>query len=357
MNKQDTQCLKGLGILYMLIFHVFSQGGHMGGMKYLFANENILNTFSMGCQLCVSVFVFVSAYGTAMQYREKNIDDAVKITKYTGNRYIKLMMEYWFVYILAFLFAIYKHQIELVYGIGNWNYIFIDFMGMYMKHSTPTLNESWWFMSMAVTLVFILPVFILIQQKIGFIVSALMGWAAYYSFNLGLADYFYVVILGVGLAQCDIMAKILIHAEHLHSWKKGISVLVCLTGMLFIPFFRNTVIQEFVYSNPVHMFCLCVLTCIFIRTCFMGKKILLFLGRHATNLWLIHVFIYSKYYSDLVYRWKYHVIILGVLLCLSLLVSVFIEYIKKIVHYKELSNWLCRKWDKIVEWLGMRGGV
>ena len=208
MNRQDTQCFKGVGILFMLIFHVFSQAGHMSEMRFLLLNENMLYTFSMGCQLCVSIFVFVSAYGTAATYRFRQINNAVSITKYTGTRYIKLMFEFWFVYMITFLIAGFRQQIWPVYGIGNWKHIWTDFMGMYMKYATPTLNSSWWFMSMAVSLIFLLPIFILLVQKIGMITAVLFGWGAFSVVTLGLTDYFYVVLLGIGLARCDFLKKL-----------------------------------------------------------------------------------------------------------------------------------------------------
>lgn len=65
MSKKDTQCLKGIAILMMLCFHVFSQCGQMDYIQYIFANKDIIYKWSMGCQLCVSLVVFVTAYGIA----------------------------------------------------------------------------------------------------------------------------------------------------------------------------------------------------------------------------------------------------------------------------------------------------
>jgi hypothetical protein len=65
-------------------------------------------------------------------------------------------------------------------------------------------------------------------------------------------------------------------------------------------------------------------------------EILIYLGKHSMNIFLTHTFIRYYYLSDFIYSFKHFILINLVLLVLSLLLSIAIEYLKKIVKYKVL---------------------
>lgn len=73
-----------------------------------------------------------------------------------------------------------------------------------------------------------------------------------------------------------------------------------------------------------------------------------YVGRHATNIFLVHTFIYRYYYADFIYSFHSAVYIFLVLLGISLGVSVVLELIKKFTGY----NWLS---TRILNWVDDKG--
>ena len=76
------------------------------------------------------------------------------------------------------------------------------------------------------------------------------------------------------------------------------------------------------------------------------KQILRFLGRHSMNVYLIHNF-YRKYLHDFIYGQKHFLLILLLLMGISLICSILIEALKKLLRYDEsihrLPDWLENK--------------
>lgn len=59
------------------------------------------------------------------------------------------------------------------------------------------------------------------------------------------------------------------------------------------------------------------------------KKIFLFLGKHSTNIWLIHMFFYHAIFINFVYIGRYPIVILFLMLSITIVCSMCINYIMK----------------------------
>ena len=346
MTKVDTQCLKGVAILMMIFFHTFSQSGQIDNITCIFITNDVLYKFSVGCQLCVSIFVFVTSYGTACKYVKKDVFGSYEIASYTGKRYIKLMSSFIFVYILSLIFGILKKHTQNTYfndGIVNGiKFILADMFGMASKLATPTLNSSWWFISMAIMLIFILPPIIIIVRKLGFFVSIVFFYFTYYTFNLGLTDYYYIVIIGVALSTNNLYEKIIFRLDK----SKNRKILAYIfTFLSIVSIYYRDDIAPLLYSNIICIVLVCIACCLSVRTFKFVEIVLKYLGLHSTNMWLTHVFIYYYYYSKYVYSLKYSILVYLSVVTSSLLISICIEKIKILIGWDNLVEGLCYKWD------------
>ncbi len=63
---------------------------------------------------------------------------------------------------------------------------------------------------------------------------------------------------------------------------------------------------------------------------------LAFLGRHSMNMFLTHTFIRGSWYHNFIYGFKYAWLDTLVLLVITVLLSICIEYLKKITGYNKL---------------------
>ena len=64
-TKNDTNKVKGMAIILMLIHHCFMNSGRYKGQQVIFRllPEWRVNEFALSMKICVAMFVFLSAYG------------------------------------------------------------------------------------------------------------------------------------------------------------------------------------------------------------------------------------------------------------------------------------------------------
>lgn len=71
-----------------------------------------------------------------------------------------------------------------------------------------------------------------------------------------------------------------------------------------------------------------------------------FIGRHSMNIFFFHAFLYQNWFYDFTYSLRYPALIFLFLLGSSLLFSVLVEGLKKLLHFdrhtNSLSDKLCR---------------
>lgn len=72
-----------------------------------------------------------------------------------------------------------------------------------------------------------------------------------------------------------------------------------------------------------------------------------YIGKHSTNIFLAHTFIYFYYYPDFIYSFRSTWYVLPVFTAVSLAVSIAVEAIKKFSGYNRLANRLMAHIDSI----------
>lgn len=76
---------------------------------------------------------------------------------------------------------------------------------------------------------------------------------------------------------------------------------------------------------------------------YLLHKILEFFGRHSMNIFLIHSFIRGGYMADFTYSFKHFALIVIILFTISLLISIVLEYCKKIIKIDLLVDKICNQ--------------
>ena len=61
----------------------------------------------------------------------------------------------------------------------------------------------------------------------------------------------------------------------------------------------------------------------------IAKKVLQFLGKHSLNIWLIHTWICYYLFKDVIYGFRWPMLIFVITLLLSIIVSLLVEFIYK----------------------------
>ncbi len=297
------------------------------------------------CKVCVAVFVFLSAYGMTKTFNKNNI------SKFCIRRYIKLIFLFWFAYFVSVLSTFIFDGRTLVEAYGNdgvllINYMITDMMGTAQMFGFPTLNPTWWYMSFAILLIFLYPVFYYAYEKMGKAViilavflPSLIQLNQDLSMRGTLSWYCLGIILGIVLAKGGGFEKIRASKN-----VKIISVLsiFAVPILFYVRYLR--LCGVFIIDNV-----LALVMCMYV-TLFIGKIVVLrdglgFLGVHSANMFLLHTFVFKYYFHDFIYSDGSAFVILLRLIIVTLAISVVLEFIKKLIRYKKLEKMVL---DKVV---------
>lgn len=356
-SKQDTNAVKGLAILFMMYHHCFMSTDRFSRYTVNFfpLSQKWGVLISSGMKICVGMFVFLSAYGMTVSLKRKKSDYQLTVQETvntTTARLVNMMSGYMFLFVLMHIISaiIGKSRFTEVYGTGltaGINLV-IDFLGLSDVMSTPTYLSTWWYMSVAVILVLAFPLLVGLYRKLGFyaiFLTILLPYIIDFKYKY-ITVYFLAMILGVVFADGNwlvrlteakddgkrILTKLLRFVAEaiclfLLFWgrngKYGIHLLEIFDGL--IPVIIILMAFEFVIILPG------------------VRQVLCFLGKHSMNIFLTHNFFRGFWCPDFIYSFRSAYLIPLVLLGISLIFSIMVELLKKLICFERLTEWVKKK--------------
>lgn len=345
-TKEDSQIVKGFAIVMMLFHHLFYSREAFEGLdiKFILLSEENTILLASLCKICVAVFVFISAYGLTIKMKN-NYED---IKGMLVRRLIRILIPFIFVYALSLIFCILKDfsYVRNTYGSG-WRFgvwAMVDSLGLANVFTTPTLNETWWYMGLAVCLVIFVPSIYLIYTKIGVIVLLMPLFLTWF---VGIEPkylnwYLLTILFGIFFADRNLFEK---YSREKHRIAK---IFIYLGLLVVTGIIRSTL--GFVNILDGLMAVIIVMFVRDIVSAIWGIKTALFyIGKYSFTIFLIHTFIYKYFFRDFTYSFSYPVLILGVLLVISLIIAIIIEKLKSICRIDQMSNIIMKKYEKMFD--------
>lgn len=142
-DKRQTFIAKGMATLMLLWHHLFG--------SYSIFLDKVISLLSFKgipveciiasfCKICVAIFVLLSGYGLYKSYNKKSNDSTVLSKKqkiigditFVKNHLIKIMFDFWLVYIIFVIMGIFfNHDAFEIYR-GNFLYFLIDFFWLFL---------------------------------------------------------------------------------------------------------------------------------------------------------------------------------------------------------------------------------
>lgn len=343
-SKEHTLILKGI-LVFMLLFHHLFYPSELEehAVNTFIQDPELLLSIVMWCKICVAGFCYITAYGMTkkfMSLRQKELNNYFEVI---AVRLIKLEMTAWFIYIPAVLYRKIIIGRRLDYGAYSAQkiiYMLFDMTGMANYAGTPTINVTWWYLSLSILLILSMPLIYFAYSKWRYLLLGpvcLLPAVIFIRANVLYSDLLPVVLLGTAFAYENWFERI---KKWNVSWRKlFLFAALTLCGWFsfevnryvhygiswMLAFFMPILVQEYICYVPVL------------------SHILKFIGTHATNIFLVHTFIYYYFYTDFIYSfydsWKIYI----VLFIMSLMVSIVIECIKKLLRYNQLIDFVCKK--------------
>lgn len=347
-DKYNSQAIKGIAIVMMLFHHMYLSTDRFEGLNVAFTPftaERIMylcRTF----KICVPIYAFISGYGLYLSYRKNHSTPG----EWTAKRLIKTMGGFWIIWVLSVVILQLHNGYATTRYFGNGNIargvaaMGLDFLGLAKLFGTSTLNGTWWYTSAAIIFIICVPLFMIKEEYLVLILVAVAAFPRTISLEVmgvtGVYAFLPVFLMGMCAAKYDLFNR------WFRVWNDGakhvlkfflelLALYVLYKAYRRLPLMVYSEIHWGLYPIVFMAFC-----CEFINVIPGIRQVLLFLGKHSMNIFLIHTFIRQ---SSFVYVSGYFLTNTLTLLLASLAISVVLEWLKKVTGYNRLIQNICAK--------------
>ena len=223
----------------------------------------------------------------------------------------------------------------------------LDFLGLHSLFGTVTMNGTWWYMSAAVIFVILVPLVMKNEDCLPMILALVVAVPHMLSLKImgetNVYSFIPVFLMGMCAAKYELADR------WLQVWNRGpkkIMKFLLEVLILFVLYKVYGKLPGSVYNEirwgifPIIVIAFCSE---FITVIPGIRQVLLFLGKHSMNIFLIHTFIRHYFWSDFIYSFGHFVVNVLLLLGISLAVSIVLEWLKNITGYNRLIRNICEK--------------
>ena len=363
-TKEHTMQMKGIAIIILLFHHCFLNAQRWATVPYEklattkgwgyypisfapFSSHTIqyLASFS---KICVAMFVFMTGYGMWISYESQK--KKTTMSNYIKKRMVTLMTGFLIIFVVTEILAIPTGRFIEVYGhdFRSVVYMIIDALGLAKLLGTPLFCLTWWYMSLAIVLIMIFPFVHSIMEKYQWIVvvaSIIIPRACGFGQSTDLFRYLLAYTLGMYFAQHDLLARIKEKFMEQNVAGKLLSLIVSLIGLAVIIKCRQNAWIGWKYLDFWDGFAamyVIVISYIYILNGKWIVKGLGFLGKHSMNIFLIHSFYRDVFFHEFTYSFYYAWLAYIVLMAISLVTSIVLEWFKKLIRYEKFIDWVKR---------------
>lgn len=336
LSLKDTNILKGVALMMLLWHHLFYTRNGMY-TELCVGKYELAEMFARICKLCVAIFVMLSGYGLTVQ-AEKN-GGINSIGSFYRHRFSKLFVNYWFIWLLFVPVGVlvFDRGFEEVYQTNIIPKFVADVLGLAFAFNFYGYNATWWFMSCIIVLYLGYP--FLYKAVKNYPIYTLLGSVSvaiavpavgqHFGFlNSTILMYLPAFVLGILMKICPIYIE---REKEKHSRVlQAVLLLLFLTLWVEHLYVKANIVFDAVITLSMIMLYKSVELPTFV------EKTLEFLGKHSMNIFLFHTFIFSHWLKDFIYSPKNPLLIFLLLLALCLIISVAIEWLKKIIKIDSL---------------------
>lgn len=363
-TKEHTMQMKGIAIIILLFHHCFLNAQRWATVPYEklattkgwgyypisfapFSSHTIqyLASFS---KICVAMFVFMTGYGMWVSYESQK--KKTTMNNYIKKRMVTLMTGFLIIFVVTEILAIPTGRFIEVYGhdFRSVVYMIIDALGLAKLLGTPLFCLTWWYMSLAIVLIMIFPFVHSIMEKYQWVVvvaSIIVPRACGFGQSTDLFRYLLAYTLGMYFAQHDLLARIKEKFMEQNVAGKLLFLIVSLIGLAVIIKCRQNAWIGWKYLDFWDGFAamyVIVISYIYILNGKWIVKGLGFLGKHSMNIFLIHSFYRDVFFHEFTYSFYYAWLDYIVLMAISLVTSIVLEWFKKLIRYEKFIDWVKR---------------
>lgn len=347
LTKQDTQKAKGVAILGMIMLHLFCRLGELPYTPLIWMGSTpLIYYLGLFGDICVPIYCFCSGYAHYLLREQYGCDYYKRIP----GKLLKFLGNFWIVVILFSLVGVIFCDDAIPGSVS-------DFIGNIFLYRL-SYNGAWWFVLTYVFLLLLSPLFARFARKIPsacvLIFSLVIYFVAYlfrFKFQLEIENpvlnWILTQVVLLGTSQFGYMIGMVCRKERFVSKLRACFSCrneitdMSLGGGRVLPYliviclpvaaFAGHCLVQSVFVAPFTAITVLVSLSL-VKLPRPIDTLLLFFGKHSTNIWLVHMFFYLTLFEGFVFRAKFPLIILGLMLIVCLVVSWVVNWIYEVVE-------------------------
>lgn len=329
LTKSDTNVLKGVALLLLLCHHCFYPGEPYDDIV-LFGHPIVQNIGEFS-KLCVAIFVFLSGYGLTIQTMAKG--SIGNVFHFYRRRYVKLMINYWLIWILFVPLGIFifNRTFPVVYGEHYAWAAFWDFFGLHQAviGNSRGYNPTWWFYSCIIMLYLLYPLIWKFRNwwMVMIPFAIMFPYVAQFLplFDSSLSD-FYLLAFVCGMLLAYLKPEM---------GGAGLAARLILLLFLLIACLVRFYISSIMWDSAITV--LGVILYCKISIPLAISKVLAFVGKNSCNIFLFHTFVYYFYFREYIYWSRNPLLVYLTLLIVCISISMLIEWLKRLLYINKLQ--------------------
>lgn len=332
LTKNDTQKCKGIAIIGMVMLHMFCRLDNLPYSPLIWiGNTPLIYYLGLLGDVCVPIFCFCSGYAHYLLYDQFG----KKYKNRIPNKLLRFLCNYWIVVILFSLLGLICGKSAVIPGSLS------EFLGNIFLYKM-SYNGAWWFI---LTYIFLL----LLSPALAKLVKKTKGYLSLVIIAVSGIIYFIAYIIRFDIVPIQLENPVL-------DWLLtqmvllGTSQLTYMIGMVCRKYSLVTKLRKAVDKTYIRVLVSVISLCILLLHCVIPSAFLApftalatlcilivtrfpkvietsvcFLGKHSTNIWLIHMFFYMGLFDGLVFIAKYPPFIAIFMFLICIAVSLFIN--------------------------------
>lgn len=336
LTKKDTQMAKGAAVLGMVMLHLFCRLGDLPYTPWIWVGEvPLIYYLGLFGDVCVPIFCFCSGYAHYLMADAQGS----RYRKRLPGKALRFLSNYWIVVVLFSLLGLVFDRSGHIPG--SWK----DFAGNMLVVGM-NYNGAWWFVSTYLILLVLSPAFAVLTKRMnGFLLlsgSLVIYFASYVlRFNVSVSlpspvlQWLWDQTVLLGTSQLGYFAGMILRKyEWIGKVRAQMSIHSVLRRMVVFglptaAFLGHCVVQT-AFVAPFTA--AAVLIGLFLaKLPVWAEKCFLVLGKHSTNIWLVHMFFYLNLFKDFVFSAKYPILVLAMMLGVCFAVSAVIDWLYRSV--------------------------
>lgn len=337
-DKNATDLCKGIAVCLLVYFHLF---GAYDESAYTAVIPVFRNIFAPYGNVCVVFFVLLTGYGFGVKYCRRREPYSRQILP----RLLGLYQNYWFAFAVMLLvyplLRLSTRPLSLIYG-ETFSVIaerfLLDFFGLshFVFDFAPySLNQTWWYMSLALLLILFLPLLCVLVRRAGWGTLAFALLLSLLLPDVRYLEYFPAAVLGVCLAKSDGFVRV----RNKTATPLGVAAhFPALFAGLLVWYRMRQNGLHIVLADTLAAYLICQFAFDLLAPVPVLWEILQYLGKHSGNIFYTHsfLFVYWRLIPSFLYGFHYDLLIFAVTMGCSVLLSIGLEWLKKITGYNRL---------------------